>query len=336
MTVRRRIPRPRSGALLLTALLMILGLTSTAAYGRTGDQRRAAAQVLAWTAGDSITAYASAPATAVAGPATIVFENSAATGNTTGMPHTLTFDVSDPAYNHDVPLNILANPGDAQGGKHTAEVTLTPGTYRYHCTIPGHTSMTGLLVVTDGGGGADTTAPETSATVEGERNAAGAYIGQAKVTLAATDADSGVATVEYADGDDAWQPYTTPVVISTVGDHTVRYRATDKAGNVSAEKTESFTVAAPPTDDTTPPETSATVSGEQDADGNYLGMATVTVTASDTGSGVNSIEYAVDQADWTAYTGPVMVHGAWLPGRCGTGPPTRPETSRRRRRPSSP
>ncbi len=310
MTVRRRIPRPRSGAVLLTALLMILGLTSTAAYGRTGDQRRAAAQVLAWTAGDSITAYASAPATAVAGPATIVFENSAATGNTTGMPHTLTFDVSDPAYNHDVPLNILANPGDAQGGKHTAEVTLTPGTYRYHCTIPGHTSMTGLLVVTDGGGGADTTAPETSATVEGEKNAAGAYIGQAKVTLAATDADSGVATVEYADGDDAWQPYTTPVVISTVGDHTVRYRATDKAGNVSAEKTESFTVAAPPTDDTTPPETSATVSGEQDADGNYLGMATVTVTASDTGSGVNSIEYAVDQADWAAYTGPVMVHGA--------------------------
>ncbi len=42
------------------------------------------------------------------------------------MPHTLTFMTSDPEYNQDVQLNILANPGDDQGGKHTAEVTLTP------------------------------------------------------------------------------------------------------------------------------------------------------------------------------------------------------------------
>ncbi len=72
----------------------------------------------------------------MAGPATIVFENSEATGNTTGMPHTLTFVTSDPEYNQDVQLNILANPFDDQGGKHTAEVTLTPGRYLYHCTSP--------------------------------------------------------------------------------------------------------------------------------------------------------------------------------------------------------
>lgn len=306
MTVKRRLSTPRTGAVLLTALLMILGLTSTAAYGRT--DARPAAQVLTWTAGDDITRYASAPATAVAGAATIVFENSVATGNTMGMPHTLTFDVSDPRYNNDVPLNVLANPGDAEGGKHTADVTLTPGTYHYHCTIPGHTAMSGLLVVTAGGGDDDTTAPETSATVEGEKDTTGAYVGQAKVTLAATDAGSGVDTIEYADGTGSWQPYTTPVVVSTVGDHEFRYRATDRAGNAAAEKSEKFTVAAPPTDDSTPPETSATVSGEQDAAGDYLGMATVTVTASDTGSGVNSIEYAIDPGEWTAYTGPVMVH----------------------------
>ncbi|WP_329125858.1 OmpL47-type beta-barrel domain-containing protein [Streptomyces sp. NBC_01465] len=308
--MKRRTPRPRMWVVLLSALLMVLGLTSTAAYGRTDDdQQAAAAQVLTWTAGDSITQYTTAPATAVAGLTTIVFENSAATGNTTGMPHTLTFDVSDPEYNNDVPLNILANPGDDQGGKHTAEVTLTPGRYRYHCTMPGHETMQGILVVTEGGG-QDTTAPETSAKVEGEKNQAGAYIGQAKVTLNATDAGSGVDTIEYADGaTGAWTPYTTPVVVSTVGDHTIRYRATDKAGNAAAEKSETFSVAAPPTDDKTPPETSATVSGEKDADGNYLGMATVTVTASDTGSGVNSIEYAVgSDGAWTAYTGPVMVH----------------------------
>ncbi|KPC72705.1 glycosyl hydrolase [Streptomyces sp. NRRL WC-3753] len=299
-------------AALLAGLLMVLGLQATSASGQPAAAPTAAAadQVLTWTAGDDITKYTSAPETAVAGPATIVFENSEATGNTTGMPHTLTFVTSDPEYNQDVQLNILANPNDDQGGKHTAEVTLTPGTYMYHCTIPGHGQMTGVLVVTEGGGGEDTTAPATSAEVGGTQNADGAYVGSATVTLAATDeGGSGVERIEYALGaDGAWQPYTTPVVVDQVGEHTVRYRAFDKAGNAAEEKSVTFAVAAPDTDDTTAPETSATVSGEKNADGAYIDMATVTVTASDTGSGVNTIEYAVGDGAWTAYTAPVMVH----------------------------
>ncbi|MGY1496184.1 OmpL47-type beta-barrel domain-containing protein [Streptomyces sp. QTS52] len=292
---------------------MVLGLTSVAgARGATepttAGAESAAAQVLTWTAGDDITKYASVPATAVAGTTTIVFENSAATGNTMGMPHTLTFDVSDPEYNNDVPLNILANPNDDQGGRHTAEVTLAPGRYRYHCTIPGHGQMQGILVVTEGGG-ADTTAPETSANVTGARNSQGQYVGSAGVAIGASDEGSGVDRVEYAIGSDgAWQPYTTPVVIDQVGSHTVRYRAFDKAGNAAPEKSVTFTVAAPPTDDTAPPETSATVSGARNADGAYLDMATVTVSASDTGSGVNTVEYAVNSGSWQPYSGPVMVH----------------------------
>lgn len=308
---RRRSRPARLWLALLGSFLMVLGLTSTAAYGRSAAPVDAAAdQVLTWTAGNPIDHYLSAPKTAVAGKATIVFENSEATGNTTGMPHTLTFSVSDPEFNNDVPLNLLANPGDDQGGKQTAEVTLTPGRYFYHCTMPGHEAMQGILTVTDGGGGEDTTAPETSAKVDGDKNADGAYIGQATVTLSATDEGSGVDTVEYAVGaDGAWQPYTVPVVVNEVGAHTIRYRATDKSGNAAAEKTAEFAVAAPPTDDTTAPETSATVSGEKDDQGQYLGMATVTVTASDTGSGVNTIEYALGaDGAWQPYTGPVMVH----------------------------
>ncbi|MGW2335163.1 OmpL47-type beta-barrel domain-containing protein [Streptomyces sp. NPDC001685] len=292
--------------------MVVLGLQALPAAGqpRAGaGAEAAAAQVLTWTAGDDITKYASAPTTAVAGPATIVFENSAATGNTTGMPHTLTFDTSDVEYNDDVQLNILANPNDDQGGRHTAEVTLTPGRYRYHCTIPGHGQMQGILIVTEGTG-EDTTAPEASAHVSGTQNAQGEYVGSASVAVHATDEEggSGVDRVEYALGDGAWQPYTAPVVVDQVGDHTVRYRALDKAGNVSAEKSVTFTVVAPQSDDTTPPETSATVSGEKDADGAYIGMATVTVSASDTGSGVNGVEYALGDGAWQPYTAPVMVH----------------------------
>jgi plastocyanin len=298
-------------AALLAGLLMMLGLQTTSATGQPRTEARAAAadQVLTWTAGNDITKYTSAPETAVAGPATIVFENSEATGNTTGMPHTLTFVTSDPEYNQDVQLNILANPFDDQGGKHTAEVTLTPGRYLYHCTIPGHGEMKGVLVVTEGGG-EDTTAPATSAQVGGVQNADGAYVGSATVTLGATDeGGSGVDRIEYAIGaDGAWQPYTTPVVVDQVGEHTVRYRAFDKAGNAAEEKSVTFAVAAPDTEDTTAPETSATVSGEKNPDGSYIDMATVTVTASDTGSGVNTIEYAVGDGAWQAYTAPVMVH----------------------------
>ncbi|MFF4978883.1 OmpL47-type beta-barrel domain-containing protein [Streptomyces sp. NPDC001046] len=286
---------------------MMLGVQALPAAGQAAEQ--AAEQVLTWTAGDAIDKYLSAPATAVAGSATIVFENSAATGNTTGMPHTLTFVTSDPEFNDDVQLNILATPNDAQGGKHTAQVTLTPGRYFYHCTIPGHGQMQGILTVTEGTG-EDTTAPAASAHVSGTQNTQGEYVGSASVALHATDeGGSGLDRIEYALGDTgAWQPYTAPVVVDQVGSHTVRYRAFDKAGNVSAEKSARFTVVAPQSDDTTAPETSATVSGERNADGAYVDMATVTVSASDTGSGVNTIEYAVGSGAWQAYTAPVMVH----------------------------
>ncbi|MFI9340785.1 OmpL47-type beta-barrel domain-containing protein [Streptomyces sp. NPDC052773] len=302
-------------AALLAGLLLLLGVQAApAALGQSEPPAAPeAAQVLTWTAGDDITKYTSAPATAVAGPATIVFENSAATGNTTGMPHTLTFATNDPEFNGDVPLNILASPNDDMGGRHTAEVTLTPGRYFYHCTIPGHGSMQGILVVTEGSG-EDTTPPEATAEVTGTRNGQGQYVGSASVTVRATDeaGGSGVDRVQYAIGATGdWLPYTTPVVVDQVGTHTVRYRAYDKAGNVSAEQSVEFTVVAPPSDDTTPPETSATVSGERDANGAYVDMATVTVTASDTGSGVNTIEYALGASGaWQPYTAPVMVHQA--------------------------
>jgi plastocyanin len=271
----------------------------------------AQAQVLTWTAGDSMTEYASVTTTATAGAATIVFENSEATGNTTGLSHTLTFDTSSPDYNSDVDLNLIASPFDANGGKHEAEVTLTPGKYRFFCSIPGHSQMTGVLTVTEGGGGEpgdDTTAPTVSAEVTGEQDADGNYVGTANVAVTAEDDASGVDTVEYEIDDTGFKPYTEPVAVSDVGDHTVQFRATDKAGNASEPGSKAFTVVAgDPADDTTAPEVTAEVAGEQDADGNYLDAANVTVSATDVGSGVETVEYNLDGAGFTAYSEPVAV-----------------------------
>ncbi|MFJ5900000.1 OmpL47-type beta-barrel domain-containing protein, partial [Streptomyces sp. NPDC093064] len=291
----------------LVAVFTAFSLAVPAAYAAASrGSEKAATQVLTWTAGDDYTKYASAPTTAVAGPATIVFENSAATGNTTGMPHTLTFDVSSSDYNNDVSLNIFASPFDSNGGKYTAEVNLKPGVYRYFCAMPGHQSMTGELVVTPAAGG-DTTAPETSASVSGTKDASGNYVGSATVTVSASDAESGVASVEYSLDGAAYAAYSAPVQVSAVGAHTLSYRATDKAGNTSVVKSVQFTVVAAQPEDKTPPETSATVSGTKDASGNYVGSATVTVSASDTESGVAKIEYSLDGAAYATYSAPVQV-----------------------------
>ncbi|GAB3088789.1 plastocyanin/azurin family copper-binding protein [Micromonospora schwarzwaldensis] len=291
----------RLTAALAALLLTVIPLTAPSASAAP----RAEEQVLTWTADDNITRYKSAPTTAVAGATTIIWENSAATGNTTGMPHTLTFDTSTEGYNHDVTLNILASPFDANDGRHQATVTLTPGRYRYFCSIPGHGQMVGELVVTDGGG--DTTPPTVTAAVTGDRDGDGNYLGAATVTVTATDAGSGVDTVEYQVDDTGFEPYTQPVRVTAIGDHSVQFRATDQAGNTSTVGSVAFRVVEPGEEDTTPPVVTAALAGDRDGDGNYIGTATATLTATDAGSGVASIEYALDGAAFTAYTSPVVV-----------------------------
>ncbi|MFI7035170.1 OmpL47-type beta-barrel domain-containing protein [Microbispora rosea] len=268
---------------------------------------QAAEQTLVWTADNSYTAYKSAPTTATAGLVTIVFETNASTGNTFGMTHTLTFDDDSPGYNHDVNINIMASPFDTSGGRHEVQVNLTPGTYRYYCEIPGHAGMVGELVVTSPEP-TDTTPPQVSASVSGEQNADGDYVSSAAVTVSATDAESGVDTVEYALDGGEFQAYTTPVPVNQVGEHTVRYRAADKAGNTSEVQSVTFTVVAPQPKDTTPPTVSADVSGTKDADGDYVESATVTISATDAESGVDTVEYALDGGEFQAYTAPVPVN----------------------------
>ncbi|MEU8631859.1 copper-binding protein [Amycolatopsis sp. NPDC048633] len=290
---------PRPIAVLLAAFLVLLGLPTLAVA--------APVQTLTWTGNNSTTEYASAPTGALPGETTIVFENSEATGNTTGMSHTLTFDTSTEGYNHDVNLNVVANPFDPQNGRHEAVVTLTPGKYRYFCTIPGHTTMVGEFVVSDGTG--DTTAPTVTAAVAGDRDPSGNYLESATVSLTATDAGSGVASVEYQLDSGSWTAYSAPVVVSAVGMHMLHYRATDVAGNTSDEGMEHFTIVEGQ-GDTTPPTVTAAISGAQDSSGNYVDVATVKLTATDADSAVASVEYQLDGGAWTAYTAPVAVTGA--------------------------
>ena len=70
----------------------------------------------------------------------------------------------------------------------------------------------------------DTVNPTVSVAVSGTTTKA--------VTLTATDATSGVASIEYQIGDAAtWTTYSTPLTFSNPGTYVVRYRATDEASN---------------------------------------------------------------------------------------------------------
>jgi cytochrome c len=82
----------------------------------------------------------------------------------------------------------------------------------------------------------DTTAPQTTASFA-EPNENGWSTDSVPVVLAAQDAHSGVKLIEYSLDEGGWTAYAgEAVVVSGDGEHELRYRSTDVAGNVEEEK----------------------------------------------------------------------------------------------------
>ncbi|RYB93835.1 DUF1349 domain-containing protein [Nocardioides oleivorans] len=148
---------------------------------------------------------------------------------------------------------------------------------------------------------ADTVTPATGAT----QQVAGDGV---RVVLEATDATSGVAGTEVKVDQDAWQAYTAPVTVTGAGDHTVRFRSSDKAGNVEVEQSIGVVVGGPPADTTAPVTAVRTDPASPDGSAGWFTTApTVTLSATDTGSGVARTEYRIGSGAWTAYAGPFPV-----------------------------
>jgi regulation of enolase protein 1 (concanavalin A-like superfamily) len=147
----------------------------------------------------------------------------------------------------------------------------------------------------------DVTPPVTTAVTDpASPGPAGWFTGPVSVVLTATD-DRELDRVEYAVDGGAWSRYTVPVTVAE-GSHTVGYRSVDKAGNVEPARTIEVRR------DGTAPSTKATFAPPGDG-GWHQGSVPVTLTATDAGSGVESVEYALDGGAWTAYTEPVVITG---------------------------
>jgi hypothetical protein len=146
----------------------------------------------------------------------------------------------------------------------------------------------------------DKTPPVTTPKLTGTIGLNGWYTSDVTIELFANDAISGVDYTEYRIGMGTWLNYGTSFTISDEGNTTFYFRTTDIAGNVEA--TNSLTIRV----DKTPPEITVEQEGIEGNDGWYLSDVVVNISASDTISGVDVIEY-YDDGIWLTYSTPITI-----------------------------
>jgi hypothetical protein len=155
----------------------------------------------------------------------------------------------------------------------------------------------------------DLTKPTTTATGLQTSATTGWQTASQTVTLTASDTGgSGLASTTYTVDGGSATTYTAPFVISANGSHTVTYYSTDNAGNVEATHTGYVNI------DTQAPTTTAAGLTAQGAGWvTNSNPVTVTLTASDSGSGMSggsaATYYTLDGSDQTTYTGSFQVSG---------------------------
>ncbi|HEV8359009.1 MAG TPA: FG-GAP-like repeat-containing protein, partial [Candidatus Thermoplasmatota archaeon] len=151
----------------------------------------------------------------------------------------------------------------------------------------------------------DTLAPRTSASLSGMQDGAwwsGVVEAQVEAVDRAVGPASGLVATEVAVDAGPWTPFEAqPIVFDTEGDHVLRLRSADAAGNREPPR-----VVRIPIDDTPPLPTHA-VAGIAGAEGWYLSEATVSLGSEDAVSGSGPIRYRLDGGDWVPYEAPFVL-----------------------------
>jgi hypothetical protein len=153
----------------------------------------------------------------------------------------------------------------------------------------------------------DTTSPVTYCALDGPAGANGVFLGDVHATLTASDPDDTVAATRYrldSQNDADWQPYSSPVLISGNGTHTLQFQSLDSHGNWEMVKSQSVSI------DTTKPVTQCALDGPAGTNGVYLGDVHATLTASDPDDSVAATHFRLDGSDWQPYTAPVLISGS--------------------------
>jgi hypothetical protein len=120
------------------------------------------------------------------------------------------------------------------------------------------------------------------------------------VNLTAVDQSAGVQKTEYRINDGVWQTYSAPFTL-TEGSHNLVFRSVDNLGNVEPERTKLIQV------DHTPPVTAASIipAGPDGVNDWYRSTANLSLTSTDSFSGVEKTEYRINGGAWATYNQPI-------------------------------
>ncbi|MCL4271592.1 MAG: Ig-like domain repeat protein, partial [Anaerolineales bacterium] len=145
----------------------------------------------------------------------------------------------------------------------------------------------------------DVTTPQISGDIKGSSGTNGWYISQTSVTASASDSLSGLGSLEVNVDNAGWASYSDTTF--TDGMHTIQFRATDNAGNVTETAQQSINV------DTTAPTLDLSTTGTTGQNGWYVSAITLTPTANDATSGLYSLEATTDGVTWTNVNSPITL-----------------------------
>ena len=177
------------------------------------------------------------------------------------------------------------------------------------CSVPlpegsGNTSFTatsasGLTASGSSSYQHDSVQPQIDGWLNGTGGNNGWFVSSVEVNASASDPvpASGLAAFEYNLNNGGWESFPGSLSLSD-GVHSLGLRASDTAGNL-VETNQAIQI------DTVTPALDMSVNGTVGANGWYTSEVQVSVSAFDSGSGVNTVEYDLDGAGWAAYSGPL-------------------------------
>lgn len=224
-------------------------------------------------------------------------------------PPTITADLSGPLASsgwYTGPVDVVLHAADALSGVddvqyrvdglpwtsgtslHLADDGVYPLSYRA-VDLAGNWTPTETITIS-----IDQTPPVLTYTVQPEPSASGWYTRPVEILPQASDDGSGLARVTYRVDDAPWEEWHAGEVIRLHRDgrHTVMLRAEDVAGNVTEVGPLEFPV------DRSAPVTAYVVDGVAGEGAWYVSPVTVTLTPTDTASGVAATYYRVDGGAW--------------------------------------
>ena len=148
----------------------------------------------------------------------------------------------------------------------------------------------------------DKDAPTTESSLSGTLGNNDYYTGSVQVTLTGSDNVAGLSSTSYKIDNGNQMAYMgSPFTVSGNGAHTVSFWSRDMAGNSASPTTITINI------DSTVPVTQATLAGTQGNGGWYTNEAQVTLSATDTPSGVENTFYKIDGGSPQTYAAPFSI-----------------------------